>query len=293
MSTDYALEIEESRDVQLPALAVPVGSEIDIQIATARKYPRSLTLFKQKVVDLAGADQEFADECTYRLPKRRGSTKDISGPSVRFAEVLAYSFQNNRVAARIVDIDNRFATAQGAFFDLENNVATTFDVKVQVRDSDGNAYGDSMVATSCNAACAKALRSAVLKGIPKSLWNPLHLEVQRIAIAGPASLETKRRACFQFCDGWGVSVDQVLRTLNVDSPDQINEDKLAELRGYITAFKEGHATVDEIFGQRAPRASDKARRSPLNDVLDGKPNGNGHAATSPANWNELPEQPWK
>lgn len=276
MSEGYELIVDAEREVQLPTLAVPAGSEIDIQIATARRYPRSLTLFKQRVIDLAGINSEFAQECTYKLPR------NISGPSVRFAEVLAHCYGNNRVAARIVDIDEKFVTAQGAFFDLETNVATTFDVKVQVRDKDGNAYSDSLVATSCNAACAKALRSAVMKGIPKSIWEPLHTEVRRIAIQGPQDIETKRRQCFQFCEQYGITPEQVLVRLDCRTPDDIDSDKLDELREYIVAVKEGHATVEELFGPRPPREPNKARRSPLNDIIDGKRNGNGsHFAGSP------------
>lgn len=273
--SEYELVIDEPRESDATALAVPVGSEIDIQIATARRWPRTLSLVQARVIDLAGVDAEFAGQCTYRLPKGGG----ISGPSVRFAEVLAHCYGNNRVAARMLDIDDKFVTAQGAFFDLETNVATSFDVKTPIVDRDGNAYSTDMIATTCNAACAKALRSAVLKGIPRPFWEPLHRQVSRIAKQGPQDIETKRRVCFQFCEAYGITPEQVLRRLDVRSPDDIDAEKLDELRGYITACKEGHAAIDDVFGPRPPRQPPNARRSALNDILAGKTNGNGHAKT--------------
>src|SRR5499427_10737281 len=74
-------------------LATLQKSEIDQQIATAKRYPRSMTKLMSTAGQLVTTDVETADEMIYALP--RGG-KVIEGPSVRFAEVLAYSWGNSR-----------------------------------------------------------------------------------------------------------------------------------------------------------------------------------------------------
>src|SRR5688500_14733606 len=81
------------------ALAALNRSEIDMQISTAKKYPRSVTRFKRDVESLACLDEETAATMFYSLP--RGG-KNIIGPSVRFAEVVASSWGNIRSGARVI-----------------------------------------------------------------------------------------------------------------------------------------------------------------------------------------------
>jgi hypothetical protein len=71
------------------AMAVSLArAEIAEQVATARKFPRSLTKASERMASLATMDEETAEECIYALP--RGG-KPIRGPSIRFAEMVFQS----------------------------------------------------------------------------------------------------------------------------------------------------------------------------------------------------------
>ena len=50
------------------ALEAITRGEIDCQISTAKKYPRSLTLFKERALAMATMDQETAESCIYVRP---------------------------------------------------------------------------------------------------------------------------------------------------------------------------------------------------------------------------------
>lgn len=252
--------VEDDREPELPQLAVPVGSEIDIQIATARKYPRDMTRFREKAVDLVSRDRELAQQCTFSVP-RRGS-----GPSVRFAEVLQHCYGNCRVASRIVDVNDRFVVAQGAFLDLETNQAVTFDVVRPLRDSDGNAFSDSLVATTCAAAGAIAIRTATLRGIPKPLWNPIYQRAQKAARCTPDELPKARDACISYFADLGVPLESVLASVGCDSVSDLDAGKIDTLRGYAESIRGNMADKSDIFGGTA-RGAGKARRSTLTDSL--------------------------
>src|ERR1700754_457466 len=80
-------------DAPMGNIAMIQGAEIDQQIATAKKYPRSLTKFVEQTKGLVAMDESIAESCIYALP--RGG-KMIKGPSARFAEIIASQWGNAR-----------------------------------------------------------------------------------------------------------------------------------------------------------------------------------------------------
>ena len=97
-------------------------SEIDMQIATAHKYPRSVKRFRDEVLQMVTISESVAQECIYSLPRKekdpktgKWGIKNIDGPSARFAEVVASAWGNSRAAARVVSDQGDFVTAQGVF----------------------------------------------------------------------------------------------------------------------------------------------------------------------------------
>src|SRR5262249_8344200 len=90
------------------ALETLTRSELDVQITTARRYPRSLARFKAAALMMIRMDQATAAACFYALPRRErredGSfqKKTITGPSVRLAEIVASCWGNLRAGARVI-----------------------------------------------------------------------------------------------------------------------------------------------------------------------------------------------
>src|ERR1043165_7764854 len=106
------------------SLSLITKAEIDVQISTAKAYPRSLTKFIQKATSMATVSEGVAESCAYALP--RGG-KTLEGPSVRLAEIVVSSYGNVRAGARIIYKDNKIVRAQGICHDLEGNTSVTVE----------------------------------------------------------------------------------------------------------------------------------------------------------------------
>src|SRR5258708_5503124 len=85
-------------------------AEYDVQIATAKRYPRSIKQFIDNAMEMVTLSEQIADDCIYALPR---DGKTIEGPSARFAEMILHAWGHTRAGARIVNEDSRFVTAQG------------------------------------------------------------------------------------------------------------------------------------------------------------------------------------
>ena len=72
---------------QAEMLAGITRSEIDIQIATAKQYPRDLNTVLNKIATYATMDRETAEDCFYVLRRKdaNGNDNTIEGLSIRMA----------------------------------------------------------------------------------------------------------------------------------------------------------------------------------------------------------------
>lgn len=143
-------------------------SEIEQQIATARRFPRSIKRFRDESMQMVTLSESVAEQCIYALPR---DGKTIEGPSARFAEVIASAWGNCRAGARVVDDKGEFVVSQGVFHDLERNVAITYEVQRRITNKKGQRFSADMIGVTANAACSIALRNAILKGVPKAFWK--------------------------------------------------------------------------------------------------------------------------
>ena len=218
--------------------------EVDTQIATAKRFPRSIKQFKERALSLATLDEETAGSCFYALPR---DGKTIEGPSARLAEIVAASWGNLRATANIVDDDGQFITARGTCWDLENNVAMSTEVRRRVTTKNGSRFSADMVNTTANAACSIALRNAVFKVVPMAIVRPVYLAAKQIAVGDATTLVKRRTEMVAYFGKMGVRPEQVLATVEKASLEDITVDDLAILKGLITAIKEGDTSVDEAF----------------------------------------------
>lgn len=231
-------------------------AQIDMQIATARRYPRSLSLVKSRMLSFATLDEETAAGCFYTLPGRKGGDgKPLQGPSVRLAEIALSSYQHLRAGSRIIEDDGKFITAQGVVHDLENNVVISIEVKRRVTGRDGKRYSDDMIATTGNAACSIALRNAAFRVIPLALVKPVYEAAKKLAIGDSKSLVQRRAASIDHFAKLGIPKEKVCEALGVRSTEDIQLEHLEILIGYATAIKDGDVTVDEIFNKPAAESA--------------------------------------
>lgn len=242
---------EEVRIISSEAIEAINRAEVDVQISTAKKYPRELSRVLKQIEALATLDTETAEDCFYALRRGKGDdAKVIEGLSVRFAEIMANAWGNVRIATRIIGNDGKMITAQGVCHDLESNVATSVEVHRRITDKQGRTYSDDMVVVTENAASAIAYRNAVLKVIPKAITKSIVENVKQVALGKALDLETSRANCFANYKKIGVTEVQLCEYLEVKTVQDINKEHIFTLKGLWNAIKEGSTSVKETFIQK-------------------------------------------
>lgn len=247
---DQDLQMVETSEMEVTVidnaatLAALTKSEIDVQIATAKQYPRNLARVLNNIETLATMDEDVAGSCFYTL-RRQG--KVIEGPSVRMAEIIASSWGNLRVQSHIVGNDGKQITAQGVCHDLENNYATSVEVKRRITDKYGKTFSEDMQVVTGNAACAIAMRNALFKVVPYALIKKVIDKAKKVSLGESMTLENSRTKMLEYFKTIGVDEKQVMDYLSVSKVDEINIDMVVELRGLATAIKEGTTTAKEAF----------------------------------------------
>lgn len=244
--------INVSQSTMLEALN---RSEVDMQIATAKAYPRDVKKSLDRIKAMAKADEETANGCFYHLS--RGGD-EINGVSVRMAEIIASCWGNLRVQSRIIGNDGRTITAQGVCHDLESNLAVSVEVKRKITGKNGQTFSEDMQVVTGNAACAIAFRNAVLKVVPKAITQGVINEVQEEAKKN-IDLAKNRQQCVGYFVSLGVAETQLFEFLGINTMEEITADMIMNLRGIATAIKEGTTTVQETFVKPADEKAAAAK----------------------------------
>ena len=254
-TADRSVEVmaPEPSNIPVTALEVLNRSEIDVAIATARRFPRSLALFKQQALSMIKLDQQTAAEMFYSMPRKQRGTDgqfkrvNIEGPSVRLAEVAQVAWRNMRAGARIIAETEREVVAQGWAHDVESNVAVMTETRRRIVDREGRRYSDDMVITTANAACSIAMRNAIFRVIPRAFVNPLVDAAKKVAAGDAKTLgDGRQRALAAFAE-LGVSSAAICDKLERRGVEDIDLEDLGLLAGLLTAIRENETTVAVEF----------------------------------------------
>jgi hypothetical protein len=197
--------------------------------------------------------------------------KPIKGASVRLAEIIAQQWGNNRVDARVVSTDrvNKTITAEGFFHDLEKNSATKRSITRRISDRRGRLFSEDMIVVTGNAACAIALRNAILGGVPKAVWRKAYEAAERVIAGDIKTLVVRREAAIKAFAAFGVKPEQIFAALGVAGTDDIGLDHIPVLAGMYSALKSGEETVEEMFNPRRIGGSGgEAISNPLAESVD-------------------------
>lgn len=234
---------------QVEMLTAIDRAEVDIQIATAKQYPRDITSTLNKIATYATMDKETAEDCFYVLRRKDANGNDsiIEGLSVRMAEIIAGAWGNLRVQTRIIGNDGRMITAQAICHDLETNFAVSKEVKRSIMTKKGFTFSQDMQVVTGNAASSIAFRNAVLTVIPKAVTKRIINEVRKVALGQSIDLETSRQNIIAYFSKLGVNEQQIFEYLGINKIEEIDKEKVFELRATANAIKEGTTTVNETF----------------------------------------------
>jgi hypothetical protein len=247
--TNQADSMEDNSDQSTvsPQLSVVESQEranIDMLIATAKRYPRDIVRVKRTMEAMATLDEDTAESCNYHL-ERNG--KSIDGPSVRMAEIAVAAYQNIRCGSRVLSNDGKVIIGQAFCHDLENNTFIAWETQRRITDKSGRTYGEDMQVVTGNAASAIAFRNAVFKVIPGAIIKPVAEKARAVAVGDLKTLSERRTRALKKFAAIGVNENRILSFLGRNATELIDIADIEKLFGIFTAIKEGSTTIEEQF----------------------------------------------
>ena len=223
-------------------------ANVDVQVATAKQFPRNVTRAIQNSIVMATIDPETAQMMRYALP--RGG-KPITGPSVHLAKLIVSNWGNVRAEAKVVQITDSQVVSRGTCWDLENNVATAIEVRRNIKGKDGQRFSDDMITVVGNAANSIAFRNAVFSVIPKAVTDKVYRAAQECItgdLSDEAKLLQKRTNCLKFFnDEYGITEEEVIKLCGKQTVNQIKAEEIALMLGIYQSLKDGDTTVEEVM----------------------------------------------
>lgn len=265
------MEIEpsevEAQNVETNAIEQVTRGEVDMQVSTAKRFPRSITSFRRAALSLATKDPKIAGSCFFVLPR---AGKNIEGPSIRLAEIVAGAWGNLRCETRVVGIGDKTVTSQATCWDMERNVLIRCEASRRITDRTGRRYSDDMIVVTGNAAASIALRNAVFRVVPMAYVNELTMQCKRVAATSEGGLDATRQKWLAYFDRRGVSGDRVLAMLGRKGVEDIELDDITLLQGLHTALSDGETTLEEVF---PAELADGKHKFGFGRKTNGAPNG--------------------
>lgn len=250
------------------AIEQSVRAEVDIQIETAKRYPRkSLEVIRNRIMTMACATEETAESCFYSLErwdKKAGEKKFIIGPSIRMAEIAANAWGNLRVASRVAHTDIKSEDAHvvvtGICHDLETNVAIMQDNRRRIfkfhdKKTGKTTVNEDAITLATNSAASFAIRNAVLRVIPRAFIQGIMDQARKVAAGGAEAIEERRQKIFsRLQQRYGVDQARALAAIGKTAMSEVGDDELVTLIGLGTSVKDEVKTIEEAFPPLTPPA---------------------------------------
>lgn len=243
MNDDSFSSVEIIKPTALESLT---RAEVDIQIATAHRFPRAISAFFKRAESLATATPEIAASMEYAKPV--GGDK-VKGPSARLAEIVAATYGNLRVQARIISETDKEIVAQGVAHDLETNVAQSTEVTVSILKKNGDRYGVDQIATMRGAACSKARRNAIFLTVPVALCQPIIAAARKVAAGDAKTLPERRVTMLAWFAEKGIKAPVILEWLGVKAVEDVGLEHMADLLAAQNSAKDEGISLAELFGR--------------------------------------------
>jgi len=243
-----------SQELIVQDSGVIARAELDVQITTAKAYPRAVKRSMEYATELATMDEATAQSCFYCLPRKDkdGNKKEIRGASIRLAEIIANAWGNLHAATRIVSNDGRSITTEGVAWDLESNVKIAMQNKVSIWFGEKNGKGGyqanaDMQTVLTNASSAKALRNAIFKVVPKALVDRILEKAMSFSIGDQKTVNVKINELVDKLIKQGINKESLLDYFGYASIGELTGEDFKTLIGVGTAIKEGYIKPEEVF----------------------------------------------
>lgn len=243
---------------------------IDIQVATAKRYPRNLRRVLDNSIVIATMNKATAETCRYAKPV---GNKTINGPSVHLARIICQQYGNIRVQQRIKAIEHKSIIAEAVAFDMETNYAVSVEARRSIIGRDGKRYSDSIIETNAMAILAIAERNAILKVVPKSIIDHVYSEAFKCAygdLSDNAKLLKERERIFKdFKNTYGIEEEDVIKIIGLNTKEAINAENIADLVGIIQSLKDKEITKEELLSKHEAPKSPEEKKADLKKKQEG------------------------
>lgn len=243
MAEETIVEAVPIEDEDVVALVAADRASVDVQVATARRYPRSVVAFKRAALAMATLDEDTAASMFYSIPR---AGKNIEGPSVRLAEVVAVCWGNLRCRARMADEGPTTVTAVGEAWDLQSNYAQSIEVSRKILDRNGKRYNEDMINTTKQASLSIAKRTAIFAVVPMTYVKPIWQESQQVSVGKALTMDQRRQKVIDWYSKLGIKEEDVYKIIRIKGSEDLTMENVITLRGYATAIKEGELSLDEL-----------------------------------------------
>ncbi len=248
-------------ELQTNASTQMARSLVECAYIIALKRPRSTQQARQTILDHCKR-HSFAEKALYTRPVSK--TEDITGPSIRLAEICLQAWGNMRVESTTIHEDDSMRMLKIGVIDLETNCTVTKDVTVEktierkwtpkganVLGERQNTKGEKLYILEAtpsdmtmkqNREESRVIRNAVLRLIPEDIIQDAVSQVEETL---QADLEkNKEEQLKRVIDGFaelGVKVKELESYLGHELTG-IQVKELLELRKIYTTIKEGEAS---------------------------------------------------
>lgn len=248
-------------------------AEVKASIMLAKEFPRS----RQDAVERILAEccrETLAEAATYSYTK---GGQEISGPSIRLAEVIAQNWGNFHFGWDELSRNNSQSEILAWAWDYETNVkrTTTFFVK-HWRDTKKGGYlikDEREIYELCANQAARRMRACILNIIPGDVTEAAvaqcDLTLQQKEKVTPETIK-KLLAAYE---ALGVSKAQIEKKM-LRKAEGFNGANMMQLRKIYNGLKEGMSRVEEIFD---PELSE----------VDQKPAASDAPAAEPSDWDAI------
>lgn len=228
-------------------------AQVDMQISTAKRYPRNPQRVKSGILSIATLDAETAASCFYSFPR---AGKTLRGASIRMAEIALSQWGNCKVGTRIIrtvtDGPNPHVVIQAVCHDLETNVAVSIEKSgvITGKKKNGGSPDADDINLATNRCTSFALRDAILKVVPMAIVKPVMDQCIAITAGDAATLGTRRAQCVEVLGKLGVTEKMILGSFGYKSSEEITIDDLADMRGRYSAIKNDEISIEEAFAPK-------------------------------------------
>lgn len=219
---------------------------LDVQVATAKQYPRSIQHFQSDLESWCTLDRDTAMECFFDIP--RGG-KRVIGPSVRFAELVCAAWTNIIVDTSIVAEERDHVIVSATCRDLQRNIAQRAQVRRSIVDSKGRRYKADMIQQAVQAASAIARRNAIFQVVPRALWAPKWEKARALALAGEKgeSFQQKRQRILNGLKESGCVTAHIKHAMGGKDPKDLSADDVLVLELAMRRITANESTPESEF----------------------------------------------